>query len=208
MSSNSNYASPSGEGRRGVVYVFLAEGFEDIEALAPVDIMRRAGLEVETVSITDEIVVTSAHGVGIVADKTLPEIDFEDADVMFLPGGMPGATNLDACEELREGLVQHFEAGRLIAAICAAPLVLGHLGIVVGKKATCYPGFEGELRGADYTAALVEQDGQVITGKGPGAAMELGYTLVERLVSREVADQLREGMIYRPRPLTPPEGGA
>ena len=111
MSSNSNYASPSGEGKRGVVYVFLAEGFEDIETLAPVDIMRRAGLEVETVSITDEIVVTSAHGVGIVADKTLPEIDFEDADVMFLPGGMPGATNLDACEDLREGLRRDDRSG-------------------------------------------------------------------------------------------------
>ncbi|MBP1531643.1 MAG: DJ-1/PfpI family protein [Bacteroidaceae bacterium] len=179
-----------------MIYTFLATGFEDIEALAPVDIMRRAGLQVETVSITDEIVVTSAHGVGIVADKTLAEIDFDDAELMFLPGGMPGATNLDACQDLREGLTQHFKAGRPIAAICAAPLVLGHLGILEGKKATCYPGFEGELRGADYTAALVEQDGQVITGKGPGAAMELGYTLVERLVSREVADQLRQGMMY------------
>lgn len=179
-----------------MIYTFLANGFEDIEALAPVDIMRRAGLQVETVSITDEIVVTSAHGVGIVADKTLAEIDFDDAELMFLPGGMPGATNLDACQDLREGLTQHFKAGRPIAAICAAPLVLGHLGILEGKKATCYPGFEGELRGADYTAALVEQDGQVITGKGPGAAMELGYTLVERLVSREVADQLRQGMMY------------
>lgn len=179
-----------------MIYTFLANGFEDIEALAPVDIMRRAGLQVETVSITDDIVVTSAHGVGVVADKTLAEIDFDDAELMFLPGGMPGATNLDACQELREGLKEHFEAGRPIAAICAAPLVLGHLGLLEGKKATCYPGFESELHGAQYTSALVEEDGQFITGKGPGAAFALGYAIVERFVSKAVADQLREGMIY------------
>lgn len=179
-----------------MIYVFLANGFEDIEALAPIDIMRRAGLKVETVSITDEIVVTSAHGVGFVADRTLAEIDFDDAELMFLPGGMPGATNLDECQPLREGLMQHYKAGRPIAAICAAPLVLGHLGILHGRRATCYPGFETELKGADYTASLVEQDGQFITGKGPGAAMELGYVLVERLKDKQTADALREGMMY------------
>ena len=188
--------SPRGGNGEGGVYCFLAEGFEDIEALAPVDIMRRAGLNVETVSITDEIVVTSAHGVGIVADRTLAEIDFDDAELMFLPGGLPGATNLDACQELREGLMQHYKAGRPIAAICAAPLVLGHLGILEGKKSTCYPGFETELKGATYTASLVEQDGQFITGKGPGAAFALGYALVERLKDKQTADALREGMMY------------
>ena len=179
-----------------VIYAFLAEGFEDIEALAPVDIMRRAGLQVETVSITDEIVVCSAHGVGVVADKTLAEIDFEDAKLMFLPGGMPGAKNLDECKDLCEGLVKHYQSGLPIAAICAAPMVLGHLGLLEGKKATCYPGFETELKGATYTAALVEQDGQIITGKGPGAAMELGYVLVELLKDKQTADALREGMMY------------
>jgi len=179
-----------------MIYAFLATGFEDIEALAPVDIMRRAGLNVETVSITENRVVTSAHGVGMVADRLLSEIDFGNADLLFLPGGLPGATNLDACTELREGLLAHFKAGKLIAAICAAPLVLGHLGILEGKRSTCYPGFETELHGAIYTKALVEQDGQIITGKGPGAAFELGYILVERLVNSEVAAQLREGMMY------------
>ncbi|MBQ7683558.1 MAG: DJ-1/PfpI family protein, partial [Bacteroidaceae bacterium] len=94
-----------------MIFVFLAEGFEDIEALAPIDIMRRAGLPVETVSITDERVVTSAHGVGFVADRLLPEIDFEEADLLFLPGGLPGATNLDACQPLREGLLAHCKTG-------------------------------------------------------------------------------------------------
>ena len=179
-----------------MIYTFLAEGFEDIEALAPIDIMRRAGLQVETVSITDDYVVLTAHGVGIVADRTIADIDFADADLLFLPGGMPGATNLDACQPLRQGILQHYQAGRPVAAICAAPLVLGHLGLLEGKKATCYPGFETELKGATYTASLVEQDGQVITGKGPGAAMELGYVLVERLKDKQTAEALREGMMY------------
>ena len=179
-----------------MIYTFLATGFEDIEALAPVDIMRRAGLKVATVSITGEAVVTSAHGVGVVSDCLLSEVNFDDAELLFLPGGMPGATNLDACELLREGLKWHCAAGRPVAAICAAPLVLGHLGLLAGKRATCYPGFETELRGANYTAALVEQDGQIITGKGPGAAFELGYVLVERFVGKDVADQLRQGMMY------------
>ena len=179
-----------------MIYTFLAEGFEDIEALAPVDIMRRAGLQVETVSITEEIVVTSAHGVGIVADRTLAEIDFDDAELMFLPGGLPGATNLDACQDLREGLMQHFKAGRPIAAICAAPLVYGHLGILKGVKATCYPGVEPELKGAQTTGALVEKDGQFMTGKGPGAALALGYMITEHFCGKEKADMLRKGMIY------------
>lgn len=179
-----------------MIYTFLATGFEDIEALAPVDIMRRAGLDVETVSITGEQVVVSAHGVGVVADRLLSEIDFQGAELLFLPGGLPGATNLDACEPLREGLRRHYERGGLIAAICAAPLVLGHLGLLDGCRATCYPGFETELGQARYTAALVEQDGQFLTGKGPGAAFALGYAIVERLVGGGVAEQLREGMMY------------
>ncbi|MDE7166903.1 MAG: DJ-1/PfpI family protein [Bacteroidaceae bacterium] len=179
-----------------MIYTFLASGFEDIEALAPIDIMRRAGLQVETVSITDEQVVTSAHGVPVVADRLLSEIDFGNAELLFLPGGLPGATNLDACQSLREGILQHAQASRLTAAICAAPLVLGHLGLLEGRKATCYPGFEIELHGAEYTATLVEQDGHFVTGKGPGAAMELGYVLVERLVNHETADALRRGMMY------------
>lgn len=179
-----------------MIYTFLATGFEDIEALAPVDIMRRAGLQVETVSITGDRIVESAHGVGVVADRLLSEIDFREAELLFLPGGLPGATNLDACEPLRNGLRRHHERGGLIAAICAAPLVLGHLGLLDDHRATCYPGFETELGQARYTAALVEQDGQFLTGKGPGAAFALGYAIVERLVGKNVAAQLREGMMY------------
>ena len=138
-----------------MIYFFLATGFEDIEMIAPLDIVRRAGIEAQTVSITGEKVVTSAHGVGFVADVLLEEIDFSQADMLVLPGGLPGATNLDACQPLRDGIMKHYRAGKKLAAICAAPMVYGHLGILDGIKATCYPGFETELAGAEYTAAEV-----------------------------------------------------
>lgn len=179
-----------------MIYVFLATGFEDIEALAPVDIMRRAGLNVQTVSITGENVVESAHGVGIVADTCIENISFADAEMIVLPGGLPGSLHLDACEPLRKGIMAHYQSGKPLAAICAAPQVYGHLGILEGKKATCYPGCEGHLQGADYTAAVVEQDGQFITGKGPAAAFEFGYALVDRMLGEGASAGLREGMMY------------
>lgn len=179
-----------------MIYVFLATGFEDIEALAPIDIMRRAGLDVVTVSITGSNVVASAHGVSVLADALIEDIDFAAAEMIVLPGGLPGSTNLDACQTLREGIRAHFEQGKPLAAICAAPLVYGHMGLLRGVKATCYPGVETELAGATYTAAIVEKDGQFITGKGPGAAMEFGYALVERMLGEAASEPLRKGMIY------------
>ncbi len=179
-----------------MIYIFLAEGFEEVEALAPLDILRRAGVGVRLVSVTGDPVVCGTHGVNVFADALMEDVDFDDAEVLMLPGGLPGATNLDACEPLRKVLMEHHHAGKTLAAICAAPLVLGHLGLLRGVKATCYPGFEGEMTGADYTAALVERDGQFITGKGPGAAMEFGYTMLESLGKKEEAEQLREGMMY------------
>ena len=179
-----------------MIFVFLATGFEDIEALAPVDIMRRAGLKVQTVSITGEQIVMSAHGVGIVADMLLKDVDFPGAEMLVLPGGLPGSTNLDACKPLTQAIVRHFEAGGAIAAICAAPLVFGHLGLLQGRRATCYPGVESELKGATYTSAIVEQDGNIITGKGPGAAFEFGYTIVDFFLGKGASMPLRQGMIY------------
>lgn len=179
-----------------MIYVFLATGFEDIEAIAPVDIMRRAGLKVQTVSITGEKIVQSAHGVGITADLLLPEVDFPKAEMLVLPGGLPGSTNLDACQPLTQAIKQHFEEGGAIAAICAAPLVFGHLGLLEGRRATCYPGVERELKGATYTAAIVEQDGNIITGKGPAAAFEFGYTIVDFFLGEGASMPLRQGMIY------------
>lgn len=179
-----------------MIYSFLAEGFEEVEALTPIDILRRAGVEVETVSITDNQVVQGAHGIYVLADRILPAIDFDDAEMIILPGGLPGSTNLDACEELKKGIQQLYDAGKPLAAICAAPMVFGHMGLLKGRKATCYPGCESNLEGATYTAALVEQDGQFITGKGPAAAFEFGYTIAEKLVGKEKVQALRDGMIY------------
>ena len=178
------------------IYAFLATGFEEVEAVAPIDVCRRAGLEVTTVSITNELTVMGAHGVGFVADTLFADNDYSDADMLFLPGGMPGSTNLDAHEGLRQVILAHNKAGKALAAICAAPLVFGNLGLSKGKKMTCYPGCEQYLVGADYTAALVERDGLMFTGKGPAAALALGYMMVEYFCGKSTADQLRQGMMY------------
>lgn len=180
-----------------MIYLFLAEGFEEIEALAPLDILRRMQIEVETVSITDNQVVVGSHGVPMLADRILPALDFDDAEMIILPGGLPGSTNLDACAPLREGIMKLYAEGKPLAAICAAPQVYGHLGILKGVKATCYPGVETELDGAIYTAAKVEQDGQFITGNGPGAAMEFGYVIAESILGKEAVAPLRKGMMYQ-----------
>ena len=179
------------------MYVFLAEGFEEIEALAPVDVMRRAGLSVTMVSVTDNLVVRGAHGIPVVADVLFDEPDYADAALLFLPGGLPGATNLEAHEGLC-ALLTAKAAQRevLISAICAAPLVLGGLGLLQGKQATCYPGFEDSMKGATYTASKVTADGNVVTACGPGAAWELGFTFVEHFCGTAKADELRKGMQF------------
>lgn len=178
------------------VYVFLADGFEEIEALATVDVLRRAGVKVTTVSINPAEVVTGAHGVPVVADVLFDDAALADADLLVLPGGMPGAANLDAHEGVCAALKAQAESGKCLAAICAAPMVLGHLSLLVGKKATCYPGFEGELDGAEYTAAPVEKDGNIITGKGPAVVLPFAYALAETLVGGEVVAQVKAGMLY------------
>ena len=177
-------------------YVFLADGFEDIEALAPVDILRRGGLNVKTVSINATDMVASAHGVQVKADMMFADADFSDADLLMLPGGLPGSTNLNAHEGLREALVKHYESGKRIAAICAAPMVFGSLGLLEGKRATCYPGCESTMTGAEYTKQLVTIDGNIITGEGPAAAFPYAYAILEIFAGKAVADQLREGMMF------------
>jgi len=180
------------------VYVFLANGFEDVEALIPVDVLRRGGVDVTTVSTTGDLVVESAHGVGIVADILFEDGDFSDADLLMLPGGMPGASNLYAHEGVCKAITAQHESGKKVAAICASPaVVLAPLGILDGKKATCYPGFEQALTKAEYTAALVTVDGNVTTGEGPAAAFPYAYELLSQLVSKEVSDQIAEGMRFK-----------
>ncbi len=180
------------------VYVFLADGFEDVEALIPVDVLRRGGVDVTTVSISDFPLVRSAHGVNIETDIMFEQGEFSDADLVFLPGGMPGATNLFEHKGVCKVVVDQFAAGRKIAAICAAPgVVLGQLGLLEGRKATCYPGFQDMMDGAQYTADLVTVDGNITTGEGPAAAFPLAYELLKQLVDKKTSDQVAEGMRYK-----------
>lgn len=177
-------------------YVFLADGFEEIEAVAPIDIMRRADMIVRTVSVNGQKEVTGAHGVTYTADRVFEEIDFSDADFLVLPGGMPGATNLYEFEPLCQLLKEHNNKGGNIAAICASPaVVLAPLGIINGKQATCYPGFEKELINITITGNRVEKDGNVITGNGPSSAIQFGLAIVEEACGEKVAGQVAAGML-------------
>lgn len=178
------------------VYEFLANGCEEIEALAPADILRRGGVEVITVSITASKSVETAHGVTIEADTHIAEANLDDADMLVLPGGMPGAKNLLECQPVCDAIVRQYERKGLIGAICAAPMVLGQLGLLEGKRATCYPGFEQYLEGATHTAEMVTEDGNIITAKGPGSAMAFGYHLLARFVPQQQVQQLKSAMIY------------
>ncbi len=176
-------------------FVFLAEGFEEMEALGTVDILRRAAIEVTTVSITDVQVVRGAHNVPVTADTTLRNAELSGADALILPGGMPGAKNLNDCEPLKEALLQQYRENRIVAAICAAPMVLGGLGLLKNRKATCYPGFEDFLIGAEVTGEAVEADGNVITGKGPGLVYNFGLALVSAIKSAAVAEEVADGLL-------------
>lgn len=178
-------------------YVFLADGFEEVEALATVDVLRRCGIEVQTVSISYSEEVTGAHGIIVKADKVLDYSMLQDADFLILPGGLPGATNLRDCEALQEVLKQHAAKGGNLAAICAAPMVLGGLGLLEGKEATCYPGFEKYMIGAKPGSLPVVQDGNVITGKGPAFAFAFGLKIAEAIKGKEVARNVAAGMLLQ-----------
>lgn len=179
------------------VLVHFANGFEEVEAITPVDVLRRAGCEVVTVSVTGKREVTSRRGVTIVTDKLFDEKDYISADVIILPGGQPGADNLNAHAGLRKQIQSFHKQGRVVSAICAAPLVLGGAGILKGKKVTCFPGTETNLEGAICTGNMVEQDGNIITGKGPGAAMLFSLTLAEKLMGTSKVNELKKAMIIQ-----------
>lgn len=178
------------------VYAFLAEGLEEVECLAAVDVLVRAGVVVTLVSIGEKKEVTGSHGFTILADQRLSEISMEAADVLFLPGGMPGTKKLGDCKELCDGLVEANRAGQRIAAICAAPSVLGTLGILKGKEATCYPGYEESLIGSTPTGAGVVTDGNITTARGLGYALDLGLELVRILIDEETSVRIRKSIQY------------
>jgi 4-methyl-5(b-hydroxyethyl)-thiazole monophosphate biosynthesis len=179
------------------IAVHLANGFEEIEAIGIIDVLRRAGLDVVAVSVTGKLEVNGAHQIKVLADKLFEDVDYDDIYMIVLPGGMPGASNLNAHEGLKAQIVRFNVANKPLAAICAAPLVYGNLGLLNGKQAVCYPGFESHLKGADILQVPVVESGNVITGRGPGAAIQFALKLVEKLVSAEKAELLAGQMLVK-----------
>jgi protein deglycase len=177
------------------VFIHFAEGFEEIEAITPVDVLRRAGHDVVMVSVSGNYTVSGAHDVTVTCDALFEEINYNEGDIVILPGGMPGSKNLDEHSELKKVIAQYNENGKPIAAICAAPMVFGHMGLLEGKTATCYPGVEPELKGANASGKPTEVDGNIITGKGPGAAIAFSLAIVEYLNNKEQAKELGEKMV-------------
>lgn len=178
------------------VYVFLADGFEEIEGLTVVDLLRRAKFETEMVSIMETKQVKGSHGIEVTADSMFADQTYADAELLVLPGGMPGTLNLGSHEGLCELLKKHYAEDKKIAAICAAPSVFGQLGFLNGRIATCYPGFESKLEGAIVCATKVAVDGNVTTAKGMGTAIDFSLKLIEQLLNKETADEISQGIIY------------
>ncbi len=176
-----------------MIYVFLAEGFEEMEALAPLDMLRRVGLEVKTVGVTGKI-VTGAHQIPVVADLTAEEIEVSAVDGIVLPGGMPGTLNLEKSGVVKNMIDVCHQNDKLVAAICAAPSVLGHKGLLQGKKATCFPGFEKDCYGALMQPDTVVTDGNVITAKGAGCAVAFGAALITYFKDAGTAEKLLQDM--------------
>ena len=177
-----------------MIYMFIAEGFEEIEALCPLDLMRRAGLEVKTVGVGGAS-VTGAHGITVNTDLTDKDTLDENVEMIFLPGGMPGTLNLAASDIVRTAILNAHKNGSYIAAICAAPSILGDMGLLDGKNAVCYPGFEERLTGATVCYDKVVLDGKLLTARCMGAALDMGLKIVEIFCGKTAADDLRHAVI-------------
>lgn len=179
------------------IAVFFAEGYEEIEALAVVDICRRSSIVVDMVSITEDRQVKGSHGISIQMDKAFGEADFETYDMLVLPGGGKGTQGLEAHEGLMAQIDAFYEKGKYIAAICAAPSIFGHRGILKGRKACCYPSFESHLEGAQVTKGPVEISGHVITSRGMGTAIDFGLAIAGILCGQEAAEKMAQQIVYR-----------
>ena len=175
------------------IYMFLADGFEEVEAIAPLDILRRAGLDVKTVGIGSKRIV-GAHGIEVSVDLSENELSGV-ADAVILPGGMPGTLNLDASEAVEREVLKTARSGGYVSAICAAPRVLGRLGLLDGKRFTCYPGTEELIKNGVFTGERVTVDGRVITARGMGCGVDFGLCLVELFCGKEISDKLRVATI-------------
>ncbi len=178
------------------VCVFLADGFEEIEGLTVVDILRRAGVETETVSVMGRKQINGSHGIIVEADKVFEEADIADADMLVLPGGMPGTLNLKAHEGLRKQILSFNSQGKYLAAICAAPTVLSELGLLKEKKACAYPSFEEELDCGEVLKVPTVTDGNITTGRGMGAAIPFALRLTAILCGDEKAEEIRKSVVY------------
>lgn len=178
------------------IAIFFSEGYEEIEALAVVDICRRCDLEIDMVSITEDKFVAGSHGINVEMDKTFSQVDFAEYDMLVLPGGLKGTLGLEAHEGLMAQIDAFYESGKYIAAICAAPSIFGHRGILKGRKACSYPSFESHLEGATVTAGPVEISDNVITSRGMGTATEFGLAIAGIFVGKDAATETAEKFIY------------
>lgn len=176
--------------------IFLADGFEEVEGLTVVDLLRRAGIEAETLSIMGRELVESSHKVTIKADRLAEEAEYGSFDILVLPGGMPGTLNLGNSRIVQESLRKQNQEGKWIGAICAAPSVLGEAGLLKGKEAVCYPGFEEKLLEAKVCFEPVKVDGNIITSRGMGTAIDFGLTIIEQLLSKEKAEEIGKSIVY------------
>ncbi|MBE6780967.1 MAG: DJ-1/PfpI family protein [Ruminococcaceae bacterium] len=179
-----------------MIYVFLANGFEECEALAPIDILRRAGFDVITVGVNGKTAV-GAHNIPVICDITIDEASFNDIEAIILPGGMPGTINLENDKTVQAAIDFASKNGLLIGAICAAPSILGHNNLLKHKKATCFPGFEKDLLGAEYIDTAVVRDGNIITAKGAGVAFQFGFELLAYLKDEKTANDLKIQMMFK-----------
>lgn len=176
--------------------MFFAPGFEEVEALTAVDLLRRAGVELAMVSVNGETMVEGSHGIAVRMDKVFSEVNYEEMALLILPGGQPGTNNLKASEEVTKLVLDFDKKGKLLAAICAAPTVFGGLGLLNGRKATCYPGCEDGLTGAVLSTECVVVDGNITTSRGVGTAISFALSLIEQLLGKEKAEQIRTSIVY------------
>lgn len=179
--------------------IFMADGCEEIEGLTVVDLVRRAGIEITMISISGKKEVTSSHNVTFLADMLKEDVNFDELDGIVLPGGMPGTLNLGADETVNEAVKKFAKEGKLVSAICAAPSVLGAAGVLEGKTATCHPGFEEKLTGAAVSSEAVAVDGNIITSRGMGTAVDFGLAIIDFLTNgdAEVLEKVKKGIVYQ-----------
>lgn len=176
-----------------MVYVFLAEGFEIIEALAPVDMLRRAKIDVKTVGVTGSV-VSSSCGIPVQCDMEIADFDFYNVEAIVLPGGMPGTLNLESNDSVQSAIDNAMNTNALVCAICAAPSILGHKDLLIGKEATCFPGFEDALNGAHLSNRYVIKDGNIITARGAGVCIDFGLEIVKSIKGEEIANQIKSSI--------------